>query len=197
MKLNRIKKICMDEKTIRLYSVEATANAVMQWLGTDRALYAVEGGMLTMAMLKMLWEITPDKEKKIDMVEDTLEGAVERKLLEADDVVCLSAIPAMTDSESAPIIGIIGIADCAAIKFGQKDVIFAKQHLFEACYGKRSRSMEALAYDNGKPAWIAVYADGVISGMVRPTGESEAEWLWETAKQIAERKPASREVVDA
>lgn len=196
MKLSRIKKLCMNEKTIRLYSVQAPSNAVMQWLGTDKALYAVEGGMLTLAMLKQLWEISPEKETKFDLADDTLEGAVERKLLAADDIVYLSAIPAMIDTANAPKLGLAEINGYKAIAAAADRVTFAEERLFEPCYGKWDTTFEVHMDGELGTTWVAVYTDGTISGMIRATNDLTTTWLHKVVKAIAGREPSSRTGAD-
>lgn len=193
MKLSRIKKACMDEGVIRLYSVEAPGNAVFQWLGTDGALYAVEGCELTLTTLMAIWEIDSKKAANMDMVEDTLRGAVERRLLTDRDADILAGAPAMIDSMSAPPLVMAHIGCYWAMKFGEDHVMFASENNFAPCIGKHIVAMDIHADDaTGEPAWIAVYADGKLCGMVRPTSKIEAERLLELVREVARREKAGR-----
>lgn len=194
MKLSRIKKACMDEGVIRLYSVEKTGNAIFQWLGTNEALYAVEGCELTLTTLQAIWEIDSKKAANLDMVEDTLRGAVERRLLTDRDVHILTGAPALIDMENAPLLSIIVINDHRVIACGDDRVIFVPEARFAPCYAKAILSMEYYENgDTGEPAWIATYTDGKLCGMVRPVKKVAAERLRALAKEVARRESAAIE----
>lgn len=181
----------MDAGAIRLYSVEAPGNAVFQWLGTDEALYAVEGCVLTLTTLQAIWEIDAKKADTLDMVEDTLRGAVERRLLTDRDADILEGAPAMIDSMSAPPLVMAKIGCYWAMKFGEGHVMFASENSFAPCIGKHIVAMDIHADDaTGEPAWIAVYADEKLCGMARPASKIEAERLMELVREVARRETA-------
>ena len=103
VKLSKIKKVCMRDKQVRLYTANAPQNMVMQWLGVDQALYPVEGVRLSMDMLgvdqalypvegvrlsmdmlAVIWKLGAKQRAELDVQEMTILDAVENGLLDDD-----------------------------------------------------------------------------------------------------------------
>ena len=97
VKLSKIKKVCLRDKQVRIYTANTPQNMVMQWLGVDQALYPVEGVRLTMDMLAVIWELGARQRAELDVQEMTILDAVENGLLDDDAAVVLQESAGMVD----------------------------------------------------------------------------------------------------
>ena len=78
--------------------------------------------------------------------------------------------------------GYLGMAD------GPELILYIKEWLLEPC-----RGMGRLGYDHmggaGNAQWIAVYADGVLVGLIRPETQGVADVISKGLKAMAARTP--------
>lgn len=188
MRLSKIKSVCRACKQIRLLTAdEFVDNMVTQWLGVDGALYPVTGTLLNLPTLGAVWELG-DKLADMDAAEGRYTEMMERGLLEPLDAEVLRRVPLQVDAASMPEIqmgeinGYLGMAD------GPELICYIKEWLLEPC-----RGMGRLGYDHvggaGNAQWIAVYADGVLVGLIRPESEGVAEVISKGLKAMAAREP--------
>ena len=188
MRLSKIKSVCKACKQIRLLTAdEFVDNMVTQWIGVDGALYPVTGTLLNLPTLGAVWEMG-DRLADFDAAEGRYTEMVERGLLEPLDAEVLRRVPLQVDAASMPEIqmgeinGYLGMAD------GPELICYIKEWLLEPC-----RGMGRLGYDHvggaGNAQWVAVYADGVLVGLIRPESEGVAEVISKGLKAMAERAP--------
>lgn len=188
MRLSKIKGVCKACKQIRLLTAdEFVDNMVTQWIGVDGALYPVTGTLLNLPTLGAVWELG-DKLADMDAAEGRYTEMVERGLLEPLDAEVLRRVPLQVDAASMPEIqmgeinGYLGMAD------GPELICYLKEWLLEPC-----RGMGRLGYDHvggaGNAQWIAVYADGVLVGLIRPETHGVADVISKGLKAMAAREP--------
>lgn len=188
MRLSKIKSVCKACKQIRLLTAdEFVDNMVSQWIGVDGALYPVTGTLLNLPTLGAVWELG-DRLADFDAAEGRYTDMVERGLLEPWDAEVLRRVPLQVDAASMPEIqmgeinGYLGMAD------GPELICYIKEWLLEPC-----RGMGRLGYDHvggaGDAQWIAVYADGVLVGLIRPETQGVADVISKELKAMAEREP--------
>lgn len=218
MRLSKIKSVCRACKQIRLLTAdEFVDNMVTQWIGVDWALYPVTGTLLNLPTLGAVWELgdklnkggpmarlSPEVSPKgcsqgasvgrgmagadMDAAEGRYTEMVERGLLEPLDAEVLRRVPLQVDAASMPEIqmgeinGYLGMAD------GPELICYIKEWLLEPC-----RGMGRLGYDHvggaGDAQWIAVYADGVLVGLIRPETQGVADVISKGLKAMAARTP--------
>lgn len=188
MRLSKIKSVCKACKQIRLLTAdEFVDNMVTQWIGVDGALYPVTGTLLNLPTLGAVWELG-DRLADFDAAEGRYTDMVERGLLEPWDAEVLRRVPLQVDAASMPEIqmgeinGYLGMAD------GPELICYIKEWLLEPC-----RGMGRLGYDHvggaGDAQWIAVYADGVLVGLIRPETQGVADVISKELKAMAAREP--------
>lgn len=188
MRLSKIKSVCRACKQIRLLTAdEVVDNMVVQWIGVDSALYPVTGTLLNLPTLGAVWELG-DRLEDFDAAEGRYTDMVERGLLEPWDAEVLRRVPLQVDAASMPEIqmgeinGYLGMAD------GPELICYIKEWLLEPC-----RGMGRLGYDHvggaGDAQWVAVYADGVLVGLIRPETQGVADVISKELKAMAARTP--------
>lgn len=188
MRLSKIKSVCRACKQIRLVTAdEFVDNMVTQWIGVDGALYPVTGTLLNLPTLGAVWELG-DKLADFDAAEGRYTEMVERGLLEPLDAEVLRRVPLQVDAAGMPEIqmgeinGYLGMAD------GPELICYLKEWLLEPC-----RGMGRLGYDHvggaGDAQWVAVYADGVLVGLIRPETQGVADVISKELKAMAARTP--------
>lgn len=188
MRLSKIKSVCRACKQIRLLTAdEFVDNMVTQWIGVDGALYPVTGTLLNLPTLGAVWEMG-DRLADFDAAEGRYTEMVERGLLEPLDAEVLRRVPLQVDAAGMPEIqmgeinGYLGMAD------GPELILYIKEWLLEPC-----RGMGRLGYDHvvgaGNAQWIAVYADGVLVGLIRPETHGVADVISKGLKAMAAREP--------
>lgn len=188
MRLSKIKSVCRACKQIRLLTAdELVDNMVTQWIGVDGALYPVTGTLLNLPTLGAVWELG-DRLADFDAAEGRYTDMVVRGLLEPLDAEVLRRVPMQVDAASMPEIqmgeynGYLGMAD------GPELICYIKEWLLEPCKG-----MGRLGYDHvggaGDAQWVAVYADGVLVGLIRPETQGVADVISKELKAMAARTP--------
>lgn len=188
MRLSKIKSVCKACKQIRLLTAdEFVDNMVTQWIGVDGALYPVTGTLLNLPTLGAVWELG-DRLLDMDAAEGRYSDMVERGLLEQWDAEALRRVPMQVDTKGMPEIqmgeynGYLGMAD------GPELICYIKEWLLEPC-----RGMGRLGYDHvggaSNAQWIAVYADGVLVGLIRPETQGVADVISKGLKAMAAREP--------
>lgn len=185
VKLSKIKKVCMRDGQVRLYTANAPQNMVMQWLGVDQALYPVEGIRLTMDMLGAIWELGAKKRDELDVQEMSVMDAVEGGLLDDDTAVLLQESAGMVDMAAMESIRMARIFDCAALKIGEKKMTLVQDCYCAPCwYGETKYEV---AQHAGR---VLVYTDGQLSGVIRMVDQKSAAVAEATLRTLAEREIA-------
>lgn len=182
VKLSKIKKVCLRDKQVRIYTANAPQNMVMQWLGVDQALYPVEGVRLTMDMLAVIWELGARQREELDVQEMTILDAVENGLLDDDAAVVLQESAGMVDMEAMESIRMARVFDCTALKIGDRKMTLVQDSYCAPCwYG--ATKYEVLP----RTGMVLVYTDGQLSGVVRMVDQKSAAVAQSTLRVLADR----------
>lgn len=172
MKLSKVKKVCTDAGQLGVINVGGPSNnLVQQWVGTQEAIYPLDGITVTEEMLQRLWELSPTQIAK--MAESPV----------ALDAELMNELPGMIDKNTVEYISLGEVLGMLALKCGE-GVIFVDQALLRPC--GRWRNYVIVKDEQGP--WVAVYNDGVLDGLVRPVKEKEAMRLHACARSIAARE---------
>lgn len=181
VKLSKIKRVCLQANQVRLYTVEAPSNMVLQWLGVDGALYPVEGVHLTMDMLAVIWELTAKKRDELEVQEMTLQTAVDTGLMKEADAEILRTAPALVDVSAMEYIGIARIFDHAALRLDEDRMVLVEDGRCRPCWYGSTR------YEivRGAGIRVLVYTDGQLSGVITPADSGSAAVAQKTIKALA------------
>lgn len=172
MKLSKVKKVCTDAGQLGVINVGGPGNnLVQQWVGTQEAIYPLDGITVTEEMLQRLWELSPAQIAK--MAESPVMH--DRKLL--------NELPGMIDKNTVEYISLGEVMGMLALKC-RDGVIFVDPALLRPCGEWRNY---VIVEDEQGP-WVAVYNDGVLDGLVRPEKAKEAMMLHTCARSIAARE---------
>lgn len=175
MKLSKVKKICTDAGQLCVMDAPGRNNLVCQWVGTQDAMYPVEGLRVDKEMLVKLWECSPKQAASFE------ECAV------VHDEDLLKDLPGMIDTDNVETLSICKIMDMVAMKCGD-GVIFLNPALLKPCGEYRNY----LIVEDRTGPWVAVYDKGVLDGLVRPVDNKLAHHLMAFAKSVVERNVVER-----
>lgn len=171
MKLSKIKRVCTDALQLRVVdTIGNSNNLVMQWVGTQEALYPVEGVTVNEEMLQVLWELS-------DKMMDAMAAAPVHH-----DPDMLMELPGLIDKEKAESITIGKVMDYGAMKCGN-GVIFVDPALLKPC----GEWLQFVIVEDADGPWVSAYSDGKLAGLVRPVKNELAEHLLAIAKAVAGR----------
>lgn len=177
MKLSKIKKVCTDALQLRVVDTCGHGNnMVHQWVGTQEALYPVEGMTLSEEMLKVLWELS-----------DKQVAAIEEAPVYHDPEFLLD-LPGLIDKDNAERITLGQVADYGALMYGEDGVVFVDPALMRPCGTWRQF---VIVHDDKGP-WVVVYDDGKLDAVVRPVNNELAGHLMAIAKAVAGRTVEER-----
>ena len=177
MKLSKVKKVCTDAQQLRVVATLGEGNnLVSQWVGTQDALYPVEGLTVSEEMLQVLWELSPAQINAIE--EHPVHHAPE----------FLRSLPGLVEKDSVKPICIAQVMGYQAMKCGEQGVVFVDPDKLRPCGDWRQF---VIHYDNAGP-WVVVYDDGKLNAVVRPVDNEKAMQLLAIAKVVAGRKVEAR-----
>ncbi|MGN0777731.1 MAG: hypothetical protein ACI4MJ_01155 [Aristaeellaceae bacterium] len=186
MKLGKIGSICRKEKKLRVLTADGEmGNLVMQWVGTDRALYAVKGVTLKARMLISVWDMEA-KEASMDVAEGSYEDMVRRGLLGAEDAQTLRTVPELVDEEGRPNIALGEVNGYVAMAAWKDGIVYLPVGYLEPC-GGRSCSMKYILMP-GNGIWIAAYERGALVAMLRAEEPMTSIALQKTVQAMAQRE---------
>lgn len=137
MKLSKVKKVCTDAQQLRVVDTLGEGNnLVSQWVGTQDALYPVEGLTVSEEMLQVLWELSP---AQINAIE---EHPVHH------DPEFLRSLPGLVDKDSVEPICIAQVMGYQAMKCGEQGVLFVDPGKLRPCGDWRQF---VIHYDDKEP----------------------------------------------
>lgn len=186
MRLSKVKKVCMDAGQIRILTADNSCNMVVQWIGTDAALYPVEGLVLDLKTLLAIWEIDSKKAGEIDMAEGSYADMVDRGLLTEADARLLRMVAGSIDTNEAPLLGLGEVNGCKALACGEEQMIFLPPGTLTPCFKHGGINFDVIVQDGG--ARVAVYGGGSLIGLLWPLDSARAEGLHGIIRNMAERE---------
>lgn len=175
MKLSKVKKICTDAGQLCVMDAPGKNNLVYQWVGTQDAMYPVEGLHVDREMLVKLWECSPKQ------------AAAFEECPVLHDAELLQGLPGMIDTDKVNHLGLCEVMGKVAMKCGD-GVIFIDPELLKPCGEFRNF---VIVEDRTGP-WVAVYAKGVLDGLVRPVSNDMANHLMACVRSVAKRDVVER-----
>ena len=176
MKLGKVKKICTAAEQLCVLDLDYTENLVLQWVGTHEAMYPMRTLQLSREQLQQVWELSEG------MVTEMEQHPV------THDPHLFEQVPGQIARDQAEPLAISEFNGYWALKCGESGILFVKKELFAPCMGAGHINL-ALEMDESGDWWVAIYADGVLDGLVRPVEGRKAEALHKTLVAMAERKP--------
>lgn len=176
MKLGKVKKICMAAEQLCVLDLPYTNNMVLQWIGTAEAMYPLRTLQLSREQLQQVWELSEGMIKAMEMHPVEHEAGL------------FEQVPGQIDRDHAEPLAIAEFNGYWALRCGESGIMFVQKEYFTPCMGVGPVSL-MLEMDENGDWWVAIYADGVLDGLVRPVEGRKAEALHKTLQAMAARKP--------
>lgn len=154
MKLSKVKRACCQARQLGLIDTGTGNNMAVQWVGTDAAMYPLQGMQVFRRQLEKLWELGEN------VINDMQQAPV---TAEACD---LEKPAGQIDLDSVPRVHLCNLDGWEVLAPMSGGLMYIQEGLLRPLDGK----LDFVPMPSG---WVAVYEDGVLGAMVRPV---EGKW---------------------
>lgn len=178
MKFSQIKKICKDAKECVIYN-----EGTMQWIGTGEAAYPLEDVEATVAAVKTLFD-WPDVEADIAVVEKTMDEMG----LAPDDVANCDMMSSGWEKLSQCISIYSGGDKILPLACGM-NVLFVWWERVRPAIRKHEYLDFRLAHNKDEEPLIVVTNGLMVTGILKPMYQTQAEICVETLRKMSEFVP--------